>query len=248
MRRFVTTVALKESIDFDGFAIVEQALSRESVSEIVAALERLNDSTCVRKREGIFAVRNLLDASPEILELARSAAVRELVKPILGERAFLVRGILFDKIPDANWKVPWHQDLTIAVMQRVDVEGFGPWSMKAGVHHVQPPGAVLEDMLTVRLHLDDCGQDNGALRVLPGSHRGGKIPEKEITAHIAAGQEEVCEVRAGGALLMRPCIASRIFILSFTESSSRHPSRFCLNGSSYGPHVGSRWHYAIRDT
>ena len=70
-----------------------------------------------------------------------------MVAPILGEMFFPVRGILFDKIPDANWKVPWHQDVTIAVQERVESEGFGPWSMKADVLHVQPPAEGLEHMV-----------------------------------------------------------------------------------------------------
>lgn len=36
-----------------------------------------------------------------------------------------VKGIVFDKTPAANWKVPWHQDLTICVERRIDVNGFG---------------------------------------------------------------------------------------------------------------------------
>jgi hypothetical protein len=64
----------------------------------------------------------------------------------------------------------WHQDRAIAVRDRVDVPGFGPWSVKAGLVHVEPPVDILERMLAVRLHLDDCGEDNGPLRVLPGSH------------------------------------------------------------------------------
>jgi hypothetical protein len=88
--------------------------------------------------------------------------VRDLVEPILGSNFLPVRGILFDKIPDANWKVPWHQDVTIAVQEKVEAEGFGPWSIKADVLHVQPPASILEQMLSIRLHLDDCGEENGA--------------------------------------------------------------------------------------
>ena len=98
-----------------GFAIVEGVLSRSAVEHLLTCLAHIGDTGSVRKRGGIFAVRNLLDVSPEVRELAHSEAVRALVAPVLGERFFPVRGILFDKIPDANWKVPWHQDVTIAV-------------------------------------------------------------------------------------------------------------------------------------
>ena len=96
--------------------------------------------------------------------------------------------------------------MTIAVRERVEAEGFGPWSMKADVLHVQPPAAILEHMLTVRLHLDPCGDENGALRVLPGSHTRGKIPEDEVATLRENLPEEVCAVGLGGALLMRPLL------------------------------------------
>jgi len=148
----------------------------------------------------------LLDASVAVNGLASSQAIRALVAPILGNDFFPVRGILFDKIADANWKVPWHQDVTIAVQERVEVDDFGPWSMKAEVLHVQPPPCVLERMLTVRLHLDRCDENNGALRVIPSLHRHGRIPEDQIDAFRSHAPEHVCAAEIGGALLMRPLL------------------------------------------
>ncbi len=129
-----------------------------------------------------------------------------MVEAILGDGCFPVRGIFFDKVPDANWKVPWHQDLTIAVQERINVIGFGPWSTKAGVLHVQPPVSVLETMVSIRIHLDPCGESNGALRVIPGSHRNGRIPESQISLIRQTRRDHVCEVGQGGALLMRPLL------------------------------------------
>jgi ectoine hydroxylase-related dioxygenase (phytanoyl-CoA dioxygenase family) len=206
MEAMIAQTSTENGVQTDGFAIVEDVLSREKVDDLLHALERIGDTGSVRKRGGIFAVRNLLDVSAEVRELADSEAVRVLVEPILGAHFFPVRGILFDKIPDANWKVPWHQDVTIAVRERVETDGFGPWSTKADVLHVQPPAAILEHMLTVRLHLDPCCEENGALRVLPGSHHRGKIPEEEIPALRASLPEQVCAVGLGGALLMRPLL------------------------------------------
>ena len=197
---------LQEEIDKNGFAICEKVLSVQEVSKLLIAIAQIEESNSVRKRGGVFAVRNLLDVSPEVRELANSSSVRTLVEPILGPTFLPVRGILFDKISDANWKVPWHQDVTIAVQERVDIEGFGPWSMKADVLHVQPPAYILEGMLSVGLHLDPCGEANGALRVIPGSHREGKIPEEKIASLHERSPERVCELGVGGILLMRPLL------------------------------------------
>ena len=119
-------------------------------------------------------------------ELASSDDLLCLVEPIRGRGAFVVGGILFDKQEGANWKLPWHQDVTIAITNKVDVNGYGPWSMKQGVLHVQPPATVLENMLSVRLHLDDCPLPNGALRVIPKAHLAGELSQQaiaEIVAH-----------------------------------------------------------------
>jgi len=130
-----------------------------------------------------------------VAKLARSDKLLSLVRPHLPSHPIPVRAIYFDKSPSVNWAVAWHQDLTVAVRSRVEVRGFVPWSTKNGVPHVQPPIALLEKMLTVRLHLDDCDQENGALRVIPGSHRLGRLSAERI--------REQC---AGDALLMRPLL------------------------------------------
>ena len=98
------------------------------------------------------------------------------------------------------------KDLSIAVAEKLDAPGFSGWSVKQGVVHVQPPMAVLERMLTVRLHLDDCGADNGPLRVLRGSHAHGRLTDEQIERWKKSGEEVACLVPKGGALLMRPLL------------------------------------------
>jgi hypothetical protein len=188
------------SIAVDGFSLVEGLLSGAEVDALVAYVE---DGVTAEERRG--GIRNLLDL-PRMRELAGCSAVRREVDAVLGAGARAVRGILFDKTEAANWKVPWHQDVTIAVSNRLEVEGFGPWSLKAGVLHVQPPAAVLERMISVRLHLDDCPAENGALRVVPGSHLDGKLDERNIQTLAEKSDAVTCAVGRGGALLMRPLL------------------------------------------
>jgi hypothetical protein len=212
----MSTSELRSAVEANGFATLEGVLSSTTVSQLIVSLQNIGDHESARKRDGVFAVRNLQDVSAAIRELADSKPVRDLVEPVLGENCFPVRGILFDKIPDANWKVPWHQDVTIAVQERIEAEGFGPWSTKAEVLHVQPPAEVLERMISVRIHLDDCSEDNGALRVIPGSHLKGRLPEKQISHIREQAAEHVCVVGMGGVLLMRP-------LLLHASSPSRVP-------------------------
>src|SRR6266581_105158 len=99
----------------------------------------------------------------------------------------------------------WQQDNVIAVRERLEVPGFVGWSQKAGVWQVQPPVEVLAQMIAVRVHLDDCGADNGPLRVLPGSHRCGWLDD-DLDAWKAGVPEMVCTVKCGGILVMCPLL------------------------------------------
>jgi ectoine hydroxylase-related dioxygenase (phytanoyl-CoA dioxygenase family) len=179
----------------DGYAVVPDAIAGAEVDALLAALAPL--AGAARERGG---VRHLLRDVPAVRDLARSAPVRAVAGSALGRDAFAVRGILFDKTPGANWKVVWHQDLTIAVRERRDVPGFGPWTEKDGVPHVQPPAGLLARMVAVRVHLDDCTAANGPVRVIPGSHRGGRLGVAEVERWRASRPEVVCTVPRGGIL------------------------------------------------
>jgi Phytanoyl-CoA dioxygenase (PhyH) len=187
-------------IDADGFALVEGVFEEKTVERLREFVEA--EATTSTGKGG---VRNLLEL-PQMRVLAECAVLRDLIVPVIGTDAKVVRGILFDKTSDANWKVPLHQDVTIAVSQRVESDGYGPWSTKAGVLHVQPPAAVLEKMISVRIHLDDCPEENGALRVIAGSHRSGKLPASLPEEYFMSHPFVVCEVKSGGVLLMRPLL------------------------------------------
>jgi ectoine hydroxylase-related dioxygenase (phytanoyl-CoA dioxygenase family) len=208
---------IKRAIQDDGFAIIDEVLDEGTLAKLEVALRLVGESdSSLRRRETVFAVRNLLALVPEVAELAESQAIRQLVEPALGDNFLPVRGILFDKVRGANWRVPWHQDVTIAVQSRVESDGYGPWSTKAGVLHVQPPARVLENMVSLRLHLDPCGERNGALRVIPGSHRSGRITADAIPEFRDRFGEHVCALERGGALIMRP-------LLLHASSPSQNP-------------------------
>lgn len=207
-------------LERDGFAWVRGAISGEeraalcdSLAQAVGAA-RANGS---RRGESIYALRNTLEI-PDVRSLVLSRALRGLVEPLLGPNAVPVRGIFFDKTPEANWVVPWHQDLSIAVRVRKDLPGWGPWSVKAGVPHVQPPVSLLERMVTTRIHLDDCGPDRGPLLVLPGTHRLGRLDSVKTTDLVATIPATVCTASAGDIILMSP-------LLLHASGRATNPSR-----------------------
>lgn len=163
---------LAESVRDNGFEIVESVLSEGEVESLRGLVEDAiaaqPTEESVRDRDGVYAIRNLTEVVPAVRELRTHANLSRLVSTALGPNALLVRGLFFDKSPNSNWGIFWHQDLSIAVRRREQVDGFRPSSVKAGIPHVQPPPEILDGMLTVRLHLDDCFEANGALRVIPG--------------------------------------------------------------------------------
>jgi Phytanoyl-CoA dioxygenase (PhyH) len=138
-------------------------------------------------------------AHDEILSqiLAPNGTMHTIAKSRRGDDAQPVRAILFDKQPGANWALGWHQDRTIAVRTRIDMPGFSPWSRKSGIDHVEPPFEYIEQMITLRAHLDACDSDNGPLLVIPGSHRLGRIPVREIEGIVCKSEAVACLANAG---------------------------------------------------
>jgi ectoine hydroxylase-related dioxygenase (phytanoyl-CoA dioxygenase family) len=184
---------LASTAERDGFAIIPGCLDDLSIKRLS---ESLDDTQ--------YGQRNLL-REPVIQELARSQEVRPVIESVLGPNCFAVKGILFNKTQKSNWKVPWHQDLTIAVQERIEAEGFGPWTIKRGVLNVQPREDVLRGILAIRIHLDANDHQNGPLRVMPGSHKHGRLTAEQIANWDKSGSVE-CLVPKGGALLMRPLL------------------------------------------
>ncbi|TPG58219.1 phytanoyl-CoA dioxygenase family protein [Hymenobacter nivis] len=202
-----------------GFAILPQLLTE---SEIAALLRCIEESPAggpnFRRSQDVFAIRNLLGEIPALGALLDTAALRELLGELFPSGCHLTKAIYFDKPAGSNWLVAWHQDLMINVKHRADVPGFGPWTAKAGWVAVQPLMEVLENTVTVRLHLDDCDATNGALKVVPGSHRRGVVPAETIAGHTATAT--VCAVPAGGAMLMKP-----LLLHASNRSTSDRPRR-----------------------
>lgn len=187
----------REQIELNGFGVARGALSADDIESWRAAIAPLSSPLA----------RNLLSIA-SIASLVRSKAIRTLVEPVAGPEAAPVRGLLFKKCAEENWGVGWHQDKVIAVARRpeVDLPGFGSWSEKEGVPHVCPPVNVLDSMITLRLALDDADADNGALQVIPGSHRSGFLDSDSIKQCREDGVVETCDTLAGDALMMRPLL------------------------------------------
>jgi ectoine hydroxylase-related dioxygenase (phytanoyl-CoA dioxygenase family) len=130
----------------------------------------------------------------------------EVARDFIGPSAIPFRATLFDKSPDSNWFVVWHQDIALPVRTRVDADGWGPWSTKGGQLYAHAPAAALEQVIALRLHLDDSTAENGPLRVLPGTHTLGRLSEERIRELARDITPVECLVNAGGVVAMRPLV------------------------------------------
>ncbi len=197
----------RDAFGRDGVAVLDGVLTDEEIGDLTQALAEYTKAPGVLRREDeVYGGRDLLRRCPAVRELARSGPLLAIASDALGRDAFPVRGLFFDKTGTANWSVPWHQDLTIAVKERHAVEGFEAWTRKAGIDHVRPPAEILGRMVTIRVHLDDCPATNGPLRVIPGSHRAGRLGAIETRNWLERSETRECLVDRGGVVVMRPLI------------------------------------------
>jgi ectoine hydroxylase-related dioxygenase (phytanoyl-CoA dioxygenase family) len=180
-----------------GFAVADVRLTHEQCDRLALSIPAVTG--------GRGGVRGLI-THPSVLQLLAHKQLGAYLWSVVGRDLVAVKATLFDKTMASNWRAQWHQDRVIAIRERMDVAGYGPWTIKAGVPHVEPPASVLDQMLAVRVYLDDCDAENGPLRVIAGSHLWGKLSEEELQSRVAASDFVELSVPKGGLLLMRPLL------------------------------------------
>lgn len=195
----------KENLLLDGFTIIDAIYSDEEVQQILSTIEK-SDKTkdTFRKSSDLFAIRQFLKEIPEAKELIYSKNLKNVVAELFGTDFFAVKSIYFDKPETSNWYVAYHQDLTISVDKKIELPGFGPWTVKQNQFAVQPPLEILKNIFTIRIHLDDTDEQNGALKVVPGSHA--KNIYRPETIDWSIETETSCTVNKGGIMIMKPLL------------------------------------------
>jgi len=182
-----------------GFEIVPSVLSEPEIAALRAALR----SVAIERGRG--GARHLM-WHPAVRETAQHSALLAIARRFLAAEPIPFKATLFDKTPRANWLVSWHQDRALPLTARRDVKGWGPWSMKGGIHYAHAPADALSRVVALRLHLDDSCADNGPLRVLPGTHALGVLSDVEIQRLATSVQPIECAAPAGSVVAMRPLL------------------------------------------
>lgn len=197
--------AHKAHILENGFTVINNIFSDKETELMIEMLERTDISNeNFRKSEDLFAIRQFLKELPEINDLVFNNNIKTIISEIFGEKYVAVKSIYFDKPEKSNWYVAYHQDLTVSVDKRIEMAGFGPWTTKKNQFAVQPPLSILENVYTIRIHLDDTDENNGALKVIPASHSKGICRPETIDWNVET--EEICNVERGGVMIMKPLI------------------------------------------
>jgi hypothetical protein len=215
-----------------GFAVLPEVADQAQCDALAQQVAALGS-------DGV-GTRRLLD-QPWCRAVARSLRASPLVGGLLEHDYVAVQCTYFGKSPEQNWLVALHQDLSIPVKDRIANEVCTGWSEKEGVLFVQPPVAALEELVAVRVHIDESASSNGPLRVVPGSHREGRLAPEQVQAHRLRSGEQECVVSRGGVLAMRP-------LLLHASSKSRSSAHRRVLHFVFGPPnlpCGLRWRDAV---
>lgn len=215
-----------------GFLVIPDLLDRTELAALEAHVEQI-EKDCV-------GIRHLLEYS-WCADVARRLRRLPQLQALLPRAAVAVQCTYFEKSTDQNWLVPLHQDLSIPVKEKIDHPALTGWSEKEGSVFVQAPADILSQLLAVRIHIDDCGPDDGPLRIVPGSHQSGRVDNVQALADRDRSGEIVCTLAKGGALLMRP------LVLHASSKASGGSKRRVLH-FVFGPRelpCGLRWRHAV---
>ena len=195
----------KIELEENGFSVLTNLYSENEINRILACIENAEqDGNSFLKTKDLFAIRQLIKNVPELTDLLFNKKLNELVSNISESDYFLTKAIYFDKPSESNWFVAFHQDLSISVDKKADLNDYINWTFKKGQNGVQPPIKILQDTITIRIHLDQTEKDNGALKVIPKSHLRGII--RADSKDWNTENELICEVEKGGIMLMKPLI------------------------------------------
>lgn len=196
-----------QTTDFllNGFATINNIYTAEELEKVLEQISHANSGKeTFRKSADLFAIRQFLKEIPVTVDTIFNENLKSVLRPLLGNKYFVVKSIYFDKPQTSNWYVSYHQDLTISVDNKIALKGFNFWTTKQNQFSVHPPLNILQNVVTVRIHLDDTDENNGALKVIPKSHSKGIYRPETIDWTIES--EISCNVSKGGIMLMKPLL------------------------------------------
>jgi ectoine hydroxylase-related dioxygenase (phytanoyl-CoA dioxygenase family) len=195
----------KNEISKNGFSTIHEVFTDVEVEQILTKIDQIDKSKdTFRKSDDLFAIRQFLKEVPDSIKFIFNNKLQTIINNLFGNDFFVVKSIYFDKPETSNWFVSYHQDLTISVDKKLELENFGPWTNKQNQFAVQPPTSILENIYTIRIHLDETDEGNGALKVIPKSHLNAIYRIENNNLNLV--NETLCKVKKGGIMIMKPLL------------------------------------------
>lgn len=223
---------IQKSLINEGFVLTDMLFDPEVLENLLTDLENIGAFNYQQPQ-----IPDLLKACDKVNSMANDKTLISLLNLTSGENMYPVKAFILDKSIQSNWEIPWHQDLKIAVNEQIDQPGYTNWSSESGILHVQPPVAIMEKLVNLRIHFDACDTKNAAIHVIPGSHTLGILSPKQINSIVARASFHICSAAKNSVMLMKP------LILHYSPKSSSHNSRRILQ-IEYGYQInnGITWH------
>ncbi|WP_372371489.1 phytanoyl-CoA dioxygenase family protein [Candidatus Uabimicrobium sp. HlEnr_7] len=194
-----------------GFFKAQQKISSSKIDSLLECIEQIKPNhsypKSIRYRKNkLYAIRNLIQISSPIKDILSDTIIKNICRG-----SVIIHSLLFDKITEANFRVPFHQDIVMP--------HHGADKIVTNVPHKNLPPEILEQLIVMRIHLDDNNIDNGPLQVIPQTHSQGIISDKGISNIVQKKNKHVCTMLRGEILLMKP------LLLHSSNRSSSHKHR-----------------------
>ncbi|TDO97658.1 phytanoyl-CoA dioxygenase family protein [Flavobacterium sp. 245] len=194
-------------INTEDFTIINTVYTKNEIEKLISLIENNIENkagtSTFRKSQDLFAIRQFHKEIPETFPYIFNQNLKNIIESTFGEGYFITKSIYFDKPEKSNWFVAYHQDLTISVDKKIEIENFENWTVKQNQFAVQPPRKILDNNFTIRIHLDNTTQDNGDLKVINNSHSKGILRIENLDFE---NNETICEVEKGGIMIMKPLL------------------------------------------
>jgi ectoine hydroxylase-related dioxygenase (phytanoyl-CoA dioxygenase family) len=167
-----------------GFTILENYMSAEFLDRMRARVDELFDAEGAnagsefRREENARRLANLVDKGEVFREAIVKPEILELVSSVLGPRFKLSSLNVRSADPHSNSLQPLHVDMGLVR----DEKGYAVCN-------------------TVWM-LDDFTTENGALRVVPGSHRSGQRPQDQLSDPNSIHPDEIVVTGSAGTVVV----------------------------------------------
>jgi hypothetical protein len=224
---------LAEQLHRIGASHVRAAIDGGQLGALLSSIGPETAAGAVRGRSRLaYGVRALLVARPHLRLLFSELMLDRIAEAVLGQGAFPIDAVFFDKRSDANWAVPAHQDVVVPIPSSADLASVRNLRRRYGLTYGEPADQVLQELVALRVHFDDAGAENGGLSIAHGSHSRGRLSSTEIL-RVPPESYASYACRAGDVLLMRPLAVHR-------SGRSALPTHRRVLQILYGPRDG--WH------